>query len=121
MGINSFRDLKVYRKAYQCHMDIHNISMGFPKFEMYELGSQIRRSSNSVPANIAEGWNNKHVNIYLETINRAIGEALETRHHLGVSLAKEYINKEKFTELDQAYEEIIKMLYGLRNALEKRR
>jgi four helix bundle protein len=45
--ITSFRDL-----------DISEISLTFPKFELYELGSQIRRSSNSAPTNIAEGWNN---------------------------------------------------------------
>jgi four helix bundle protein len=45
--------------------------------ELFELGSQLRRSSNSALANIAEGWNNKHTNIYLEGINRAQGELRE--------------------------------------------
>jgi len=53
--INSFRDLDVYQKLYRLHMEVHVISLQFPKFEMYELGAQIRRSTNSAPANIAEG------------------------------------------------------------------
>ncbi len=58
------------------------MSMTFPKFEMFEFGSQFRRSSNSVPANIAECYNNQHANIYMECLSRSIGEAQESQHHL---------------------------------------
>jgi four helix bundle protein len=78
-------DLDVYRKLLDLHLRIHELSMGFPKFEMYELGSQIRRSSNSAPANFAEGFNNRHVNLDLEAIDRALGEIRETQHHLLVA------------------------------------
>ncbi len=64
--IRTFEDLEVYRKLCELHLQLNDISLKFPKFELFELGSQIRRSSNSIPANIAEGWNNKHINIYLE-------------------------------------------------------
>jgi four helix bundle protein len=64
--IRSFEDLRVYRKLCELHSKICELSLGFPKFELFELGSQIRRSSNSIAANIAEGWNNKHIDIYLE-------------------------------------------------------
>jgi four helix bundle protein len=53
--IRSFEDLEVYRKLYELHLEICKLSLGFPKFELFELGSQIRRSSNSIAANIAEG------------------------------------------------------------------
>jgi len=69
--IRSFEDLDVYQKLVELHLEINELSLKFPKFELYELGSQIRRSSNSAPANLAEGWSNKHINIYLEGINRA--------------------------------------------------
>ena len=80
--IESFEDLEVYQKLLELHLEISEIPLNFPKHELYELGSQIRRSSNSIPANLAEGWNNKHINIYLEGINRAFGEYQETLHHL---------------------------------------
>lgn len=115
--INSFRDLDVYKKLFQLHMEVHDISLTFPKFEMYELGSQIRRSSNSGPANISEGWNNKHTNIFIESINRAIGECQETQHHLNVAFEKNYITQEQFEDLDNRYSECIKMLYGLKKKL----
>ena len=86
--IESFEDLEVYQKLCQLHLDINQVSLKFPKFELYELGSQLRRSSNSAPANIAEGWNNRHINIYLEGINRATGEVQETFHHLSMAFRK---------------------------------
>jgi four helix bundle protein len=51
----SFRDLRVYQKLKALHLEVHGKSLAFPKSEMYELGSQVRRSSNSAPAQIAEG------------------------------------------------------------------
>lgn len=80
--IRNVEDLEVYRKLCALHLEINELSLKFPKFELFELGSQIRRSSNSIAANIAEGWNNKHINIYLEGINRAQAELQETKHHL---------------------------------------
>ncbi|REL24789.1 four helix bundle protein [Rhodohalobacter sp. SW132] len=115
--MKTFRDLNVYKKSFKLHIEIHELSMTFPKFEMYELGSQIRRSSNSVPANIAEGYNNQHTNIYLEGLNRSIGESQETQHHLGAACEKGYISHDEFVEIDGRYTECIKMLFGLRKAL----
>jgi four helix bundle protein len=51
-----FRDLIVYQKSYKLAMEIFEITKSFPKEEKYSLVDQIRRSSRSVPANIAEAW-----------------------------------------------------------------
>jgi hypothetical protein len=60
--IGTFEDLEIYRKLCALHLEANSISWSFPRHELQELGSQIRRSSNS----IAAGWNNKHTNICLE-------------------------------------------------------
>jgi four helix bundle protein len=60
-------DLEVYQKLFRSALEIHGLTIVFPKFELYE---QLRRSSNAVPANLAEGSGNKHTNIYLESISR---------------------------------------------------
>ena len=117
--IQSFEDLEVYQKLVRLHLDVNKLTLTFPKFEMYELGSQLRRASNSIPANVAEGWNNNHINLYLEGINRAIGELQETKHHLLVAYQKEYLDKSQFDDLISSYEESAKMLHGLRNSLQK--
>jgi len=88
---------------------------------MYELGSRLRRASSSIPAYIAEEWNNKHVNIYLEGIYRAFGELQETRHHLRAAYRKKYSNDETFRAFISRYEECARMLRGLENALIRQR
>jgi len=110
-------DLVVYKKLYKLALEVNELSMSFPKFELYELGSQLRRSSNSAPANLVEGFGNKHTNIYLESINRAQGEIRETKHHLKMAYDKKYIEKEKLNYFMKSYEECSKMLYGLEQSL----
>lgn len=86
---------------------------------MHELGSQIRRSSNSVAANIAEGWNNKHSNLYLEGINRALGELRETRHHIQMAFRKGHLTEDTANRLLTRYDECGRMLRGLEQSVEK--
>jgi len=117
--ISSYEDLEVYRKLVELHPEAHELTMTFPKFELYELGSQLRRSSNSAPANVAEGWNNKHIKMYLEGINRAQGEIRETKHHLTMAFRKKYLAEEKFTDFITRYNECGKMLSGLEHSLQR--
>src|SRR4030042_4006607 len=117
--IESYEDLEVYQKLCDLHIEVNELTFTFPKFELYELGSQLRRSSNSAPANIAEGWNNKHVNIYLEGVNRAQSEVRETRHHLKMAYKKGYIGKEKYSNLINRSDECGRMLTSLEKSLEK--
>jgi four helix bundle protein len=115
--IQSFEDLEVYQRLCQLHLEINEQTLKFPKFELYELGSQIRRSSNSAPANIAEGWNNRHINIYLEGINRAMGELQETLHHLNMAYKKGYFSSEEHEGYRSRYMEAARMLRGLERSL----
>jgi len=110
-------DLDVYNKLFELADEVYNITMTFPKFEMYDLGSQMRRSSNSSPANLAEGFGNKHTNIYTESISRAQGELRETCHHLKVAARRKYISQEVCDALNARYIECSKMLYGLEQSL----
>lgn len=116
-AIHSYEDLVVYQRLLALVFEVHEISLSFPKFELYELGSQVRRSSNSGPANLAEGWNNRHTTIYLEGINRALAEVQETRHHLTVAHGKKYLTTEQYRSLLGRYEECRMMLKGLERSL----
>ena len=118
--ISRVGDLKVYRRLVDLHLRVHELSLTFPKFEMYELGSQVRRSSNSAPANVAEGFNNKHKRIYLESISRALGEIRETQHHLMVAHRKQYLERETYEELIGEYNECSSMLRAIDRAIEAR-
>ena len=113
----TYRDLEVYKKLFRLALEVSDLTFKFPKYEMYELGSQLRRSSNSAPANLAEGFGNKHTNIFVETISRAQGEMRETIHHLDIACNKKYLREKEFEELQDRYIECSKMLYGLEKKL----
>jgi four helix bundle protein len=115
--LNSFRDLRVYQELRRLHLAAHEASLGFPKFELYELGSQLRRSSKSAPAILAEGWGSRHTNIYLEAINRSKGELRETQHHLDMAHAKNYLDRSQWATFDGAYEACDRMLERLHQRL----
>lgn len=113
-------DLEVYQKLVELVMQVHALAISFPKYEMYELGSQIRRSSNSCAANLAEGFGNKHRNIYSECISRAQGEIRETKHHLRIAGRKQYIAETVMQRLYDEYESCSKMLFRLDEAVTKK-
>jgi four helix bundle protein len=115
--ITSYNDLEVYQRLCELHLEVNKLTFTFPKFELYELGSQMRRSSNSIPANIAEGWNNKHINIYLEGINRALGEMRETEHHIKIAFRKGYVGQSEYSDLVSRYDECGRMLKSLEKSL----
>ena len=117
--VKSVEDLEVYQRLCDLAIEIHDLTLAFPKLEMFELGSQVRRSSNSGPANLAEGFNNKHTNIYLEGISRAQGEIRETKHHLKMAFLKQYLTKEKFDYFISEYNICGKMLTNLEKSLSK--
>jgi len=75
-----FRDLKVYQLAYNLAMEIFRESKSFPPEEKYSLTDQIRRSSRSVPANIAEGYRKRqYEKMFVSKMADADGEATETQ------------------------------------------
>lgn len=54
--MNSYKDLDIYKLAYRLAIDVHKMTLTLPKYEMYEQGSQVRRSSKSIKDNITEGF-----------------------------------------------------------------
>jgi four helix bundle protein len=118
---NFFRveDLLVYQKLCDLHIEVGDMTRTWPSEERYELCSQLRRSSNSSPANLAEKHSDRHVKNKIEGVNRARGEALESVHHLYIALRKGYITNDCFGSLRQRYEEFVRMLNGLERTLER--
>jgi four helix bundle protein len=112
-------DLQVYQKLCHLHIEICNVSKSWPSDERFELTSQIRRSSNSAPANLAEKHSDRHVKNKIEGVNRARGEALETVHHLYVALLKGYLDNTAYESLRERYAECVRMLNGLERTLER--
>lgn len=109
--INSFRDLNVYKIAFETAMEIFDISKNFPKEEKFSLIDQIRRSSRSVCASIAEGWRKRRYKaMFINKLSDASSEAAETQVWLEFSLKCSYFDKKQFEKLDECYEHIFAML-----------
>jgi len=83
MTAKSYRDWPMYQLAFKLAVEIHRMSLQLPKYEMYEEGSQIRRSSKSIPANVAEGYGRRrYKNDYIKFLVYALASCDETRVHL---------------------------------------
>ena len=115
-----FRDLIVYQKSYKLALEIFEITKTFPKEEKFLLVDQMRRSSRSVPANIAEGWaKRKYPKSFVSKLIDALGEEAETEVWLDMSKDLEYIDKETHSRLINEYTEVAKMLNSMINNPEK--
>ena len=115
-----YRDLIVYQKSYTAALGIYELSKTFPAEEKYSLTDQIRRSSRSVPANIAEGWRKrKYPKMFVSKLIDCSGEASETEVWLDFSKDLKYITEDKYLTFSELYEEINKMLYSMINRPEK--
>jgi four helix bundle protein len=113
-------DLEVYKKLCRLHIEICDLTHSWPQEEKYELGSQVRRSSNSSPAQLAEKNDDRHIRNKIEGVNRSRGEAAETIHHLFIAKLKGYITEKVYIVFRDRYKECIRMLNGLEKTLEKK-
>ena len=94
--LRGFRDLKVYQLAFKLAMDIFKLSKAFPEEERYSLTSQIRRSSRSVAANIAEGFRKRqYPNMFVSKLADSDAEAAETQVWLDFAQSCGYLSQEK--------------------------
>lgn len=118
--MQGYRDLKVYQLAYKLAMDIFRESKAFPKEEKYALTDQIRRSSRSVAANIAEGFRKRqYPKMFLSKLADSDGETAETQVWLDFARDCEYLTTEKHDELLSKYEEVGRMLGAMMAMPEK--
>lgn len=109
-----YRDLKVYQLSYKLALEIHEITKRYPKEEKYSIIDQIRRSSRSVPAIIAEAWKKRrYQKMFVAKIVDAAGEAGETEVWLDFSRDFGYLDEAKYRDLTNRYEEVNKMLFGM--------
>jgi len=95
-NINSYKDLKIWQKGIELVEIIYTITASFPQNEQYGLTSQIKRSSVSVPSNIAEGWGRGYNSNFLQFIKIARGSLYELETQLLIAYKIQLITKEDF-------------------------
>ena len=114
MKIRSHKDLDTYVMAFEAAMSIFNLTKSFPKEEKYSLTDQIRRSSRSVCANLAEAFRKrKYPKHFVSKLSDSEGEGAETQVWLDFSLDCGYIDQQTYDELYLKYDQIIGKLVNM--------
>jgi four helix bundle protein len=112
--VNSFKELEVYKLARLISFEIFQISQNFPPDEKYSLTDQIRRSSRSVGAQLAEAWGKrKYEKHFISKLSDADSEQFETQHWLEVACECEYINNSEKDRMLNNCESAGKMLQSM--------
>ena len=109
--IDSYKELRVYQAAMDSAMRIFELTKRFPPEEKYSMVDQMRRSSRSVCANIAEAWRKRRYKAhFISKLSDAEGEAEETRVWLEFAGRCRYMDENEASELDSAYNHILSQL-----------
>ncbi len=108
--MKDFKELKVWQKSHSLTLAVYKATETFPKQEIYGLTSQIRRSSSSIPANIAEGCGRKGEADFARFLQIAIGSASELEYHLLLSRDLNLLNISDYEMLASEVVDVKRML-----------
>lgn len=109
-----YRDLDVYQRSMDALVRVHSVAATLPNVERFELASQLRRASKSIPANIAEGYaKRRSAKEFVAFLTTALGSANEVEVHVEIALRLGYIDDSVATELTGEYAIIGKQLAAL--------
>ena len=101
--------------------DIYKFTRLFPKDEQFGLTSQIRRSSISIPSNIAEGYGRQGKNDYLKFLNIALSSLFEMQTQIEIAKNIDYLNENEFNILHEKSIEVERMLVSFINKIKDRK
>jgi four helix bundle protein len=111
--MRDFREIKVWSKAHLLTLEIYKITTSFPREEVYGITSQLRPSSASIAANIAEGFGRGGNRELARFLQIAMGSACEVEYHVLLSRDLNLINKLTYADLNERIVEIKRMLASL--------
>lgn len=119
--MQSYKDLEIYKLAHGLAIEIHKMSLKSPPYEMYEEGSQIRRSAKAVPANIVEGFSRKRYRQdYVKFLVYAHSSSNETIEHLEILYESGSLkDKKAFEYFMENYDKLGRKLNKFIEAVEK--
>jgi len=120
--VKSYKDLEIYKLSHKLAVEIHKMTLTeLPKLEMYEEGSQIRRSSKSIVSNIVEGYGRRrYKKEFIQFLTYSLASCDETKEHLEMlSDTKSLKDRKHFEYLFGSYEEIGAKISSFINSVEK--
>ena len=120
LDIFQFERLVAWQKAKELTRCVYQLIASFPQHEQYALSSQIRRAVISIPSNIAEGSGRTSMKEKIHFLEIAFGSLMESFSQLQNAQDLEYIDEEDVEKLRPQFENIAKMLSGLKSSFEKK-
>lgn len=118
----SYKKLKIWQLAKELSVDIHEMTMQLPKFELYETGSQIRRSSKSIRSNIVEGYGRRRYQAdFVRFLVYAHSSVDETRDHLETLFeTSSFTNRIEYKRISEKLDQTGRMIYRYIQSVENR-
>ena len=111
--IKGFKDLRIWQKGIDIVTDIYTITKKFPKEELFSLTSQLRRSSISIPSNIAEGFKRFHNKEYKQFLFITLGSCAELETQVIIAKKLKYIDENEEAKLVEKVDHICRMTSSL--------
>ena len=118
--LKSYKDLLVWQRAVDISVEVYAISASFPKEEVFGLTNQIRRASNSISLNIAEGYSRNSAKAYLNFLNIAQGSLFELESGIILAERLQFAESESLIKLFNLITEESKLLRSLMNKIEEK-
>ena len=115
---HNFKNLKVWQKSVDLAVKVYEISQSFPPEEKFGITSQMRRSSVSVPSNIAEGTAKNTSKSFSNSLDISLGESFELETQAIIANRVGILNNDAFKDLDSDIDEIQKMIIGFKSTVE---
>ncbi|WP_113923459.1 four helix bundle protein [Cognataquiflexum aquatile] len=115
---HNFKNLKVWQKSVDLAVKVYEISQSFPSEEKFGITSQMRRSSVSVPSNIAEGTAKNTSKSFSNSLDISLGESFELETQAIIANRVGILNNDAFKDLDSDIDEIQKMIIGFKSTVE---
>ncbi|HEV8538390.1 MAG TPA: four helix bundle protein [Bacteroidota bacterium] len=120
MGYLSYKDLEIYKLAHNLAIEIHQMSLKLPSFELYEEGSQIRRSSKAISSNVVEGFGSRRYKLeFIKFLVYALASCDETREHLDLLFQTKSFDEGRYKYISGRYDELGKRLNKFIQAVER--
>ncbi|MFI0425358.1 MAG: four helix bundle protein [Flavobacterium sp.] len=115
--MRDFKKYDIWQLSHELTLEVYKITSIFPKEELFGITSQLRRATSSIPTNISEGCGRNSDKEFNQFLNIALGSALETEYLLILSKDLNYLNQEKFQDLELKINNIKSKIYKLKQKL----
>lgn len=117
--VNTYKDLLIWQKGIDIVKEVYLSCKDMPQEELYGLQNQIKRSSISVPSNIAEGWGRKYTKSYVQFLNFSRGSLLELETQIIIAKELNFITTNHFDKIQGLITEESKMLNAFIKSIDK--